>query len=485
MSLIYNSLKKHEKNNTVVGSSVQNNALVDEPKVPVNAWYLIVGFMAAIIIAFIIYIVNQQGKIANIAPTEQLLSEQSSGVNAEQVIQQKNDIVASLLVDETVKVEIAKDETANDEAKLITKDIISEQANNQGLTNQKLTEIAEETHKAEQATQDITQSTSTTVVNPAVETFKVNDLATSINNKVEQEKPSNPTKQVDEDKQSLVKPMAESPKQEVIKPVAEKHKATLVLQQDKNRETIEHKLAMSDTREINENKQATNKQTIKVEEVKRVEQPIKQSSVAAPKSQPAVVVLQDSNSSQNKVENKPVNESAKAGVYVSRTPAKPVVKEPTSRIIEINGNTVAKKPTSEPESVKVTNVVTSSANYLFEIKALVTQIKNNIKFDNFDGARQSLDKLKNIAGDNSVITLRMSGYMHLKLADYVQAGLNYQGLLQQQPDDMEGNMNMVIVESEIGKKASAIKRLNHLEEIYPQSNKVDSFKKLVKAKYGY
>jgi len=79
----------------------------------------------------------------------------------------------------------------------------------------------------------------------------------------------------------------------------------------------------------------------------------------------------------------------------------------------------------------------------------------------------------------------MDGYASLKNQRYQEAANSYQKLLNQKPEDMEANMNLVIALAELGDQKSAKQQLNRLDSLYPESSQLKHYKKMIHAKYGY
>ena len=96
-----------------------------------------------------------------------------------------------------------------------------------------------------------------------------------------------------------------------------------------------------------------------------------------------------------------------------------------------------------------------------------------------------MNQLETLSGSESVIYQRMNAYTALKDHRYQEAATSYQKLLNQQPEDLEANMNLVIVLSEMGEKQTAKQQLSRLDNLYPESSRVKKYKKLIQAKYGY
>jgi len=186
--------------------------------------------------------------------------------------------------------------------------------------------------------------------------------------------------------------------------------------------------------------------------------------------------------------------------------SQPVKAEPTIRVVRLAPKDDVPKPIISVTTVKrimppanqqnataqvsKSSISTSgspqnSMRYLMAVKAKVTEIKQSIKRKDQQTTTTGLHELEKLAGSDSVIFQRMNAYSFLKSHRYQQAASSYQKLLNQKPEDMEANMNLVIALSEMGEKIVAKQQLSRLDNLYPESNQVKQYKKMIKAKYGY
>ena len=155
-----------------------------------------------------------------------------------------------------------------------------------------------------------------------------------------------------------------------------------------------------------------------------------------------------------------------------KTP-RPVVNKTTERTVDsksVDAPLLANKNTIE---------------YFMAVKTKVAEIKQSIRFNSEKEVQANLNELGQLSGKESVIYQRMDGYASLKNQRYQEAANSYQKLLNQKPEDMEANMNLVIALAELGDQKSAKQQLNRLDSLYPESSQLKHYKKMIHAKYGY
>ena len=181
---------------------------------------------------------------------------------------------------------------------------------------------------------------------------------------------------------------------------------------------------------------------------------------------------------------------------VKKPPEKPIniaLNQPSKLVAKVTPNkrimrTEPKPASSQPQgAVKVEQkkIEKNSIDYFVAVKRKVSEIKQSVNFKDFKAANKSLNQLETLSGSESVIYQRMNAYTALKDHRYQEAATGYQKLLNQQPEDLEANMNLVIVLSEMGEKQTAKQQLSRLDNLYPESSRVKQYKKLIQAKYGY
>lgn len=213
----------------------------------------------------------------------------------------------------------------------------------------------------------------------------------------------------------------------------------------------------------------------------------------------------DLNSKQNinKIEVKPVQKTALASLKTKKLVIAKVVKKPkpilaktvTKKRVVKPIVAVAKKGTPfkkiEVKAAKSNKIQTGKVvhkntyEYFKSVKNKVTEIKQSIRLKNDKEVTTYLNELKQLSGKNSVIYQRMEAYAALKNQHYQAAANSYQQLLNQKPEDMEANMNLVIALAEMGDKKMAKQKLRRLDSMFPESSQLKQYKKMIYAKYGY
>ncbi|BCN94309.1 hypothetical protein THMIRHAM_20940 [Thiomicrorhabdus immobilis] len=129
--------------------------------------------------------------------------------------------------------------------------------------------------------------------------------------------------------------------------------------------------------------------------------------------------------------------------------------------------------------------VKNSVEYFMAVKTKVAEIKQSIQLKSDKEVQSNLNELERLSGKDSVIYQRMNAYASLKNQRYQAAVNSYQKLLSQKPEDMEANMNLVIALAELGDQQTAKQQLNRLDSLYPESSQLRLYKKMIHAKYGY
>lgn len=170
-----------------------------------------------------------------------------------------------------------------------------------------------------------------------------------------------------------------------------------------------------------------------------------------------------------------------------------VLMQPSKLVAEVAENKRIMRSEQKPVSpqpqgtvkIEQKKIEKNSIDYFVAVKRKVSEIKQSVNFKDFKVANMGLNQLKILSGSESVIFQRMNAYTALKDHRYQEAATSYRKLLNQQPEDLEANMNLVIVLSEMGEKQTAKQQLSRLDNLYPESSRVKQYKKLIQAKYGY
>ena len=202
------------------------------------------------------------------------------------------------------------------------------------------------------------------------------------------------------------------------------------------------------------------------------------------------LVLESTNPARN--QSKPKNVST---VVVVKKP-KPVIERVPEKSVVIKRENITVKKDIKPKKTEVALVQLNKVNtsqptsknsveYFTKVKTKVAAIKQSIRLNSHEEMQVILSELEVLSGKESIIYQRMDAYASLKTERYQEAANGYQKLLNQKPDDMEANMNLVIALAELGDKQTAKNQLNRLDSLYPESNQVKQYKKMIHAQYGY
>lgn len=416
MSLIYNSLKQHEKR---TNSQSQTNAIsqkAEQNKVPAKVvWLALIGVGIAILIS----LVSLQSYWHFQAKDEYVNS-----VNHLVLVSQDN-AVSDLSVANTVmpkEVELERDDLVfaqkDKDISLLQTNIENENTTKKMVIVDQPPEIIVDKRKAiapiKIVTVEVENKVEKPIVKPVEKVIVINDVAT---------KKVAPEKQVEQKEIS----------------------------------------ASASTEPFN--------QKIQTVQLAKLEKPREVSLAVVPDTKPEVI-----NSS-----TKPITIALKQ----SRKPMDNIVKVVADKRIKIvEENKVSRQPIRIAK-VEQSKIEKNSIDYFIAVKRKVSEIKQSVNFKNFKAAHMGLNQLETLSGSESVIFQRMNAYTALKGKRYQEAATSYQKLLNQQPDDLEANMNLVIVLSEMGEKQSAKRQLSRLDNLYPESSRVKQYKKQIQAKYGY
>ncbi|MBD3725477.1 MAG: hypothetical protein IE936_00165 [Moraxella osloensis] len=124
-----------------------------------------------------------------------------------------------------------------------------------------------------------------------------------------------------------------------------------------------------------------------------------------------------------------------------------------------------------------------SSNYFLEVKGLVAQIKQAMDLKDEALVETSLQRLADLAGATSVVSLRMRAYYAMKLGHFEQAQRFYRQLLLKQPDDFEAAFNSVVALAEMGHLQMAKNHLEQLKKTHPNSPQLERFDELMRNQY--
>lgn len=146
------------------------------------------------------------------------------------------------------------------------------------------------------------------------------------------------------------------------------------------------------------------------------------------------------------------------------------VEQANQNIVKSNSRFPSNSPHNEVASKKAA----------IDISFLVTQIKSAIHMSDFQRAEELLIQLEQHTSDGNILLLKLRGYALLTQQHNKQARDVYQSLLRQDPDNLEANLNMSLLEIRLGKSDQALVRLNRLQSLYPDSSEVAKYLEVVR-----
>jgi tetratricopeptide (TPR) repeat protein len=102
-----------------------------------------------------------------------------------------------------------------------------------------------------------------------------------------------------------------------------------------------------------------------------------------------------------------------------------------------------------------------------DVDLIVTRFNDAVRAGEFDSAKTLLGKVTDGLGDDSLVVLRMHGFLALKMGDLRQAREDYQRVAASLQNDYEANRNLAVIELREGNPDLSKKRSKHMLEIYP------------------
>lgn len=121
------------------------------------------------------------------------------------------------------------------------------------------------------------------------------------------------------------------------------------------------------------------------------------------------------------------------------------------------------------ESV-ITNESVSSGNSMApkEIALTMARFNDAVRADDFESARALQGKVSTALGADSLVTLRMGGFLALKMGDLQKARESYQQVVASLPNDHEANRNLAVIDVRQGNSELSKKRSLDMLKIYPE-----------------
>lgn len=102
-----------------------------------------------------------------------------------------------------------------------------------------------------------------------------------------------------------------------------------------------------------------------------------------------------------------------------------------------------------------------------DVTSIMSQFNEAVRAGDFDAAKILRDKISAALGVNSLVTLRMHGFLALKMGELEQAKADYEKVLASLPNDYEANLNLAVIDTQQGNPSLSKKRSKQMLEIYP------------------
>lgn len=102
-----------------------------------------------------------------------------------------------------------------------------------------------------------------------------------------------------------------------------------------------------------------------------------------------------------------------------------------------------------------------------EVDLIVTRFNDAVRDGDMNSAKALLRKVTDGLGTDSLVALRMHGFLALKMGDLRQAREDYQRVVASLQNDYEANRNLAVIDLRQGNPDLSKKRSKHMLEIYP------------------
>ena len=164
-----------------------------------------------------------------------------------------------------------------------------------------------------------------------------------------------------------------------------------------------------------------------------------------------------------------------------RNETKPLKQTITSPNDISNGGYLLNKKSSvvntQAKTVKPKKKIYKKNNKLSikQTRQLVNNLKIQIENKNTEKVTSLLKKLSLSSGENSLVYLRMNAYWSTTIKDDVVAASMYKKILFQNPQDIQANTNLALLEARNDNVEQAISRLKALRLEYPTNKNIVSY----------
>jgi Coatomer epsilon subunit len=144
--------------------------------------------------------------------------------------------------------------------------------------------------------------------------------------------------------------------------------------------------------------------------------------------------------------------------------------EPSHIVSKIQAKQPDKSSTSQESTVTdVKKLFLSNAKKNAKIARLVTDIQREMDRGDKDRIEKLFNELAVIRGQNNSYVLKLKAVWHLRNQEYEDASDLLKTVLSRNGRDLEAGLNMAIVEINTGKEKDAYRRLETLQQTYPDN----------------
>ena len=144
--------------------------------------------------------------------------------------------------------------------------------------------------------------------------------------------------------------------------------------------------------------------------------------------------------------------------------------EPTHIVSKIQAKQPNKSSAFQESTVPdVKKVFLSNAKKNAKISRLVSDIQREMDLGDKDRIEKLFDELGVIKGQNNSYVLKLKAVWHLRNQEYEDAANLLRTVLSKNGSDLEAGLNMAIVEINTGKGQDAYRRLEKLQQSYPDN----------------
>jgi Flp pilus assembly protein TadD len=110
------------------------------------------------------------------------------------------------------------------------------------------------------------------------------------------------------------------------------------------------------------------------------------------------------------------------------------------------------------------------AAHHMDVVLLSNRLANAMHSSNQALVGRLMEELETVQGSDSLFLIRLKAYWQIQQNHLEKARVLLEQVLDQKPDDKESGMNLAVVDMRTGRIASARRRLEQLQHLYPEDN---------------